>query len=320
MEGSMPRSRILSAILVVAAAAVVLTARTSFSEPRAQECHAAPGSSTPRGAHWYYRINHTDKQHCWYLGTPDARSSGPRATSLTSTPALTRQKRSEAEAAPAAPSQAASAEGAFLQQVPGAREGQTVLVAHWPENLSKAHDLSAQSSTAHESRTDPAAASNSYPESDAETDAAVQVPLRWPIVEDDRTEQISLVERVLRSFSIVGGLFIAALLLAGWAARFVRGHGGWPIADRWQKIIASLSPRRRAVFAEIVDGMPAETHHGAGQAGAPTDPARDLKTSLAELMRDLQRAEVASGPGRSSKRQTSGRGRAAHRQALQAAE
>ena len=33
-----------------------------------------------------------------------------------------------------------------------------------------------------------------------------------------------------------------------------------------------------------------------GQPPTPTDPAHDLKTSLRELMSDLQRAGAASGP------------------------
>ena len=52
----------------------------------------------------------------------------------------------------------------------------------------------------------------------------------------------------------------------------------------------------------------------------PTDSARDLKTSLADLMRDLRRAETASGPVQSLKRRASRNHKGAYRQALQPAQ
>ena len=49
--------KILAAILVGAPVTFLLTAHSSLSEPAAEECKSKPGSSTPRGSHWYYRIN-----------------------------------------------------------------------------------------------------------------------------------------------------------------------------------------------------------------------------------------------------------------------
>ena len=217
----MLRSKILPAILVVVPAVFALTARTSLGEPQAQECRTTPGSSTPRGGHWYYRINHTDKQRCWYLSPAETRASGRAAAPLTSTPAPTPQKRSAGEAVTAVPPQVATAEVAFLQPSFGVREEQLVFVARWPEISSqRARFERASLECADFGSYQPPPPSNSYAESHAKTDTAVQMPLRWPIVEGDRAEQISVVESVLRSFSIAGGLLMVVLLLAGWAARF----------------------------------------------------------------------------------------------------
>jgi hypothetical protein len=63
----MPGTKILSAFLMVPAT-VLLTTQASLSEPAAEQCKHSPGASAPHGSHWYYRINHSTKQHCWYLG------------------------------------------------------------------------------------------------------------------------------------------------------------------------------------------------------------------------------------------------------------
>jgi hypothetical protein len=33
----------------------------------ADDCLTAPKAETPEGSHWYYRIEHGTKRHCWYL-------------------------------------------------------------------------------------------------------------------------------------------------------------------------------------------------------------------------------------------------------------
>ena len=204
------------------------------------------------------------------------------------------------------------AEIAFLQPSSDMREGQAGFGARWPDNLANAQDLSARDLE----ETAPPPPSNSYAETHAEADAT-QMPLRWPIVETSRAELVSDVEAVLRSFSIVGGFLTVALLLAGWAARFVRGPDGWHFAARWRVIAAPIGlPGRQVHFAGIVEG----THDETGDAGMPTDPAHDLKTSLAELMRDLHRAEAASGSVRLSERRGSRLRDDPQHQALQAAE
>jgi hypothetical protein len=34
----------------------------------ADDCLSGPKGQTPQGGHWYYRIDHATKRHCWYLG------------------------------------------------------------------------------------------------------------------------------------------------------------------------------------------------------------------------------------------------------------
>jgi hypothetical protein len=57
-------------ILVIALAAVSLTARSTLAQRAADECITKPGSAAPEGKHWYFRVNRSDRRHCWYVG-PD---------------------------------------------------------------------------------------------------------------------------------------------------------------------------------------------------------------------------------------------------------
>jgi hypothetical protein len=40
----------------------------------AEECLAGPKGASPEGSHWFYRIDHATKRHCWYLGQRDKHS------------------------------------------------------------------------------------------------------------------------------------------------------------------------------------------------------------------------------------------------------
>jgi hypothetical protein len=46
----------------------------------AGECLSGPKGDTPQGKHWYYRIEHPSKRHCWYLGDEGKRASRESAT------------------------------------------------------------------------------------------------------------------------------------------------------------------------------------------------------------------------------------------------
>ena len=292
-------SKILPAILIVVPVTVLLTAQACLSEPAAEECVSRPTAITPRGAHWYYRINRA-KQHCWYLGKADGRANASAVTSATPTSASAPQNGNAAEApaaeapeatsppvAPAAtafaPAQAAPTQAASEPALPeqGPRIG---FATRWPENLPNAEDLDQQ---------EPAAISDSYAERHEATNAAAQMPSKWPGVDGDRARAASAGETALRYFTVAGTLAIPLLLVAGWGAKFARRPRRSLIRDRWRTLAERLRPRRHVDFAEMAGIKPAdETRRDDldGRMPMPTDPAYDLKTSLAELMRDLRRA------------------------------
>lgn len=70
-------------VLVIAASGVnVQTGRAQTTAPaqaKADECLARPGTTTPKGSHWFYRIERPSNRRCWYLGPAGQRVRAERA-------------------------------------------------------------------------------------------------------------------------------------------------------------------------------------------------------------------------------------------------
>jgi hypothetical protein len=63
--------------LVILLAAASLTTRLSWAQRAADECVTKPGSPAPQGSHWYFRVNRSDRRHCWYVGPEGAKVHTP---------------------------------------------------------------------------------------------------------------------------------------------------------------------------------------------------------------------------------------------------
>ena len=66
-------AKFVSAVLASFLAGVPLTTVSYGAAGAADECLTGPKGQTPHGRHWYYRIDHATKRHCWYLA--DAREA-----------------------------------------------------------------------------------------------------------------------------------------------------------------------------------------------------------------------------------------------------
>ena len=320
----MPGTKLLSAILMVSAT-VLLTTQASLSEPAAEQCKPSPGASAPRGSHWYYRINHSTKQHCWYLGPDGTHVKAHTTTAASESPPSARQTNlAEADSAPtpdaaAAPVEAAqpaalaqapaagpqAMSAAMSAQAPPADQAATAnkadgsrFLTRWPEDLPKVEDLD---------QSEPAPISNSYAEP---RDDAAQMPSKWPVAEANRAAAPSAGEAALRYFSIAGIVAIPLLLLAGFVAKRGRRPHESDFRHRLRMLANRLRPRRNLSFDEAVFAAPvapplvrpaAPNRRGASDR-TPTDPAQDLKASLAELMRDLRSAAEPEEPVRYAER------------------
>jgi len=75
----------------LASAALSVSAGAAPTEDQAEapanECLTAPKGETPKGAHWYYRLEKGTKRKCWYLADQAAKSSKVASASSAPTPA-----------------------------------------------------------------------------------------------------------------------------------------------------------------------------------------------------------------------------------------
>jgi hypothetical protein len=58
----------VSAVFAGLLAGAAVVAMTPGAADAADDCLSGPKGQTPQGGHWYYRIDHATKRHCWYLG------------------------------------------------------------------------------------------------------------------------------------------------------------------------------------------------------------------------------------------------------------
>ena len=61
-------AKFVSAIFASLIAGTPLATVSHGAVAAAADCLSAPRGQTPSGGHWYYRIDHATKRHCWYLG------------------------------------------------------------------------------------------------------------------------------------------------------------------------------------------------------------------------------------------------------------
>jgi hypothetical protein len=255
-------TKILRLILWVLPAAVFVTVPGRGNEPTTPPCNSKPGATASAGSHWYYRINHADKRHCWYLGTAGAHVSAHVAAAPPPIPAVTASAAESAQAehpkaglrVPVSQTLPAPAEVASAWDPTNGGGELTRFAERW---------LDLPASWNLDSTTDPAMSSMSSSYAETATDTTSSVP----VIDGERARNSA--NTPFPSVSIAGLLAIPLLLIAG--------------------VIAKLTfrPQRHPVRT-------GQRYAGGAVEEPPTltDPARDLKKSLAELMGDLRRVSA----------------------------
>ena len=280
---------------VIVPTAVCLTAQASLSGA-AEECRTRPGLSTPRDSHWYYRIDRPDRRHCWFLAAEgravrvhgrgaEAAASGPDASKPKAPTPNAELQRPSAAAAPvhATPSQVALmglGPSDVAGSIPAVREIGAVaeFAARWPSPLDARYSDRTETGT-----------TDSMDTRLHTTAAAAETTVNLPVVTAERggpEGQRASRQEVLQTASLAGGAALALLFFAGWIVK----AGGRSHVHRAGQIARAedvLPPSGRVPTATVTRPRPGR------RQSMPTDPAVDLKTSLAELMGDLRRADAA---------------------------
>jgi hypothetical protein len=91
MQMSNRSAKFVSAIFASILAGASFAAAAENGAKTADSCLSGPKGAVPAGGHWYYRVDHATKRHCWYVGDERAKL------------AQTAQPNSSAAAKPAAP-------------------------------------------------------------------------------------------------------------------------------------------------------------------------------------------------------------------------
>ena len=299
----MLRQKLLPAIFVVLPATTALMAQSTLVEATVDECRIRPGSATPHGTHWYYRVNRVNNQHCWYLSSADTvvrargaianahRHLARRSTSvlLKQSPQYDRKLHPQTASVQMVPVRTALAVAALPE--PPVRERATPpdFAARWPD-FPKSRDLDVRE-----------VATKSYADTDPAADADQQMPLSWPIAEANPAgQQRASVSEPASASAFLGGALVTALLLAGGIFNFARRLPRTHSRDRW-RVAADPPGQRRpmlAGFSKPARPRPpaaAPRNASAFRAPAPTDPTEDIKT----ILRELRRADAAGYSPRS---------------------
>ena len=310
----MSRSRILLAVLVVLPATALLSLKTSVTESIAEECRAKPGASAPQGTRWRYRVSRLDHRHCWFLNHEVAKVhslareaasyAGSERPTAESVPAAEGDASTETAAAiPLRPASVrtipvraaaapASAETAPAGPTAGEDEAASHFSARWP-NSSKFWDVDVREF---------AAIPSSYAETYSAANADEQASLVWPGMEATRTRApLDLLSGVLwRTICQIGVLLAVLLAIAGAAFKLVprlRENHSLDAEGTAAEVPAQRTADKEA--AERNSSVETRPDRHVPRPVTLTDPARDLKKSLAELMGDLRRARTSQHASRS---------------------
>ena len=191
------------------------------------------------------------------------------------------------------PEQATAADPAFSETPVREHAATMDFAARWPDLPESPNSSSSEQ----------AAISNSYADTQAAAEAEEQMPLTWLVTEAGRAgqQQDPAGQAAFGSVFLAGALALGSLSLFGGVFKLARRSRQRYLRDPWRAAAGRSDPRRhlRADFRELAGSS--SPRHGASvwRVPRPTDPAHDLKTSLAELMQDLQRARAANFSPRS---------------------
>jgi hypothetical protein len=299
--------KILPAIFLVVLPTILLMAQASAGKPAAEVCSIRPGSSAPQGTRWYYRVRQTDHRRCWFLSSEGMKvRSYARGAMSDVAPTSKRDNTSEtARATPPrttsaqiasvqmAPEQATAADPAFSETPVHEDAAAMDVAARWPD-LPEPPNLDAS---------ELAAISNSYADTQTAADAGEQMRLTWPVTEAGRAgqQQGPAGQAAFGSVFLAGALALGSLSLVGGVFKLARRSRQRYLRDPLRATASRSDPQphMRADFTELA-GSSSMRHGASGwRVPQPTDPAHDLKTSLAEIMQDLRRARAANFSPRS---------------------
>jgi hypothetical protein len=286
------------------------TAAQAATQPAPDECLSKPGATAPQGSHWYYRINRTNRRHCWYLGSEGARARARDAATATRTsspkPIRHRSAAQPGEGAGAVaqitPDEAPSAPVTVAQAapVPVTRADTTAseidpgaeFASRWPD-LPSSIDLNARRSAS--------MSSSNYVEEHATQGAHDDMPLVWPVLTPAESPAARSAMQSTATWIYILGLLSGALALA---AVLVRMIGNRAAAGRLARAASQERPhvpngprpqvRKQSQFADaLAAALHADALSSSIADACKVDLARPLLTASPERREAADDVEVS---------------------------
>ena len=270
-----------AAMLAVLPAAAVLA--VPLAEATADECRTKPGSSAPPSKHWYYRVNRSDHQHCWYLGSAETvqSSHARRAISIVHRPLIRHRATEQPDGDQQAASTYAGPEEATVQESLPRVNFASRWAKFWTSQDLPAHEVAAIGHV------------DAYPATDTDQRAQLIGP-----ADDANTvrPQYAFGKIAFGFLLLAGALTITLPAIAAALLKLARG----PPASDSNRLTTPNQPGhyrrlRRAGLSETTGGrLLARTQTGlsASRSRTSPDPSDDFKTGMQELVGALQRASV----------------------------
>jgi hypothetical protein len=234
----------------------------------ADDCLTAPKDQTPEGGHWYYRIDHATKRHCWYLRQegeklPQTAASSPPGSPMPIVPkqaAATQRSIANAHAElpaqttiepPPRDSAPMPAEAADSENNAGTQAQPSVVASRWPDPstvIAAANPPPVTDQPAANEQPDPAAAP---PAAVAEAAPTVMDTLR------SRPATVPMLLAVMTGALALAGITASVVLKLGAMRRRVRRDKIWQ-ARRDHGVALSSHPGadvlpRRPAFPRDLD-------------------------------------------------------------------
>jgi hypothetical protein len=275
-------AKFVSVVVASVLAGIPLATISHGATPAADDCLSGPKDPAPNGSHWYYRIDHATKRHCWYLkGEKLSQSAAPNSST-----AETTTQRSIADAHAELPAQAAieapkrgdglaPAADATIA-TPAAETQRSAVASRWPE----------QSGTS-SSTVSPSTAANSGvaapPDSDA-TPPAAPAAVALAAADSSPEKQPGSIQTLL--LVILGALALAGLIGSA-VFRFgnLRWIGRRTIQVDRQAIWETANIDRRSPTVDLDSGARIRRDEIPWELRTADDPNGRIEDMLARLAR-----------------------------------
>ena len=275
-------AKFVSVVVASVLAGIPLATISHGATPAADDCLSGPKDPAPNGSHWYYRIDHATKRHCWYLkGEKLSQSAAPNSsTAETTTQRSIADAHAEltAQAAIEAPKTcdglAPGADATIAR--PAAETQRSAVASRWPE----------QSGTS-SSTVSPSTAANSGvaapPDSDA-TPPAAPAAVALAAADSSPEKQPGSIQTLL--LVILGALALAGLIGSA-VFRFgnLRWIGRRTIQVDRQAIWETANIDRRSPTVDLDSGARIRRDEIPWELRTADDPNGRIEDMLARLAR-----------------------------------